>query len=543
MINKISVGASPHIRNNNSTKIIMTDFIIGLFPVLFVASAVYKKEFIYLFWFSIISAVVIDRFFVKIFKLPKEEYSISSVITAILLMLTFSPDIPFWIVFLGIFFALFLGKFIFGGLGQNLFNPALIGRVFLMISFPQYIFKYNSFDSQTGATALKVLDNLSMDFFSRAKIILFSIDVDGSMGETSLIAVLLGYIYLTVRKRIKGQYPLLMVLTVLIVGYLTGGNGLEYVLSSGVIFGAIYFLTDPVTTPYTHGAKKAYVILVGITIVIIKNYTNQPEGVVYAILFGNAVTPLFNKLFKPKVFGREKDMKEFYNLIKVILFTAFCIFILNFIDDKYSKKIEIKKENLLLKEMKKLVPNGKRFDFYNESKYYNGFLFIPAYDNEEKIIAYVIKGKTRGYRDKEMEFLLGVDLNGKTLGHKIIHHQETLGLGSKIAEKEFDDIWVNKDINSDFNKGVDSPSGATYTFLNFFKTVKEILNIYEEKFIKEPVVEKKIIVEKIVEKVTSPQAVEVLPPKEGEVKPPEEKTNEQVEPSSTPDAKASGGGE
>jgi len=334
---------------------------------------------------------------------------------------------------------------------------------------------------------------------------------------------------------------LLMAITVLIGGFLTGGNGVEYLLSGGVIFGAIYFLTDPVTTPYTHGAKKTYAILVGVTIVIIKNYTNQPEGVVYAILFGNAVTPLFNKLFKPKVFGREKDMKEFYNLIKVFLFTVFCIFVLNFIDDKYSKKIEIKKENLLLKEMKKLVPNGEKFDFYNESKYYNGFLFIPAYDSEKKIIAYVIKGKTRGYRDKEMEFLLGVDLKGKTLGHKIIHHQETLGLGSKIAEKEFEDLWVNKDINSDFNKGVDSPSGATYTFLNFFKTVKEILSIYEEKFIEKPAVKKKIIIEKIVEKVTSPQAIEVLPKQEDEVKPPEEKTKEQLEPTPILDTKVSNG--
>ena len=543
MIAKINVGASPHIRNNNSVKIIMTDFIIALFPVLLVSSAVYKKDFIFLFWFSIISAVVIDRFFVKVFKLPKEEYCISSIITAILLMLTFSADMPFWIVFLGIFFALFLGKFIFGGLGQNLFNPALIGRVFLMLSFPQYIFRDYNISGQTGPTILQILNNENTSYFSGLKNILFGINQTGSMGETSLLAIILGFIYLSVRKRINWKYPFLMMITVLIGGFLSGANGFDYLLTGGVLFGAIYFLTDPVTSPYTKGAKKAYVVLVGIIVVIIKNYTDQPEGIVYAILFGNVMTPLFNKLFKPRVFGRKKDMKEIYNLIKILLFTAFCIVILNLVDKKYSKSIETKKDNILLKEMKNLVPQGKRFDFYNESKYYNGYLFIPVYNEEEKEIAYIVKGKSKGYKNKDMEFLLGIDLQGKTLGHKIIHHQETLGLGSKIAEKEFEDLWINKDIDSDFNKEIDSASGATYTFLNFFKTVKEILSIYDEKYIKKPVIEKKTLTLKRISRVISPQAIEVMPPEEEQVNLPEEQSNIVLEPVQSAEETTDSGGQ
>jgi electron transport complex protein RnfG len=139
---------------------------------------------------------------------------------------------------------------------------------------------------------------------------------------------------------------------------------------------------------------------------------------------------------------------------------------LNFLDKKYSAKIEVQKENMLLKEMKKLIPEGERFDLYEDSKYYDGFLFIPTYKGDKKI-AYIVKGISRGYSEKDIEFLLALDLKGVTLGHKIINHQETLGLGSKISEKEYEDLWKGKDINSKFIKGIDSVNGETYTFLNF----------------------------------------------------------------------------
>lgn len=484
MTNKLKIGASPHIRNNLNTRVIMIDFLIGLFPIFLVGIFVHKSEFIFKMLFSLITAIILDAFFTRIFKLPKEDYGTSSIITSVLLTLSLPINIPLWILFFGIFFALLIGKFIFGGMGENLFNPALIGRVFLMFSFPQYVFHYKVVDGLSGATSLQLL-KYQKDLFESTvvyKDFIFGINKYNSLGEISFLALFFGFLYLSLRKRINFRYPLIMMLVVFWGGIIFDKNPIYYLLSGGVVFGAVYFLTDPVSSPHAHGAKKAYAIFVGILVVIIREFTQHPEGIAYAILIGNAFAPLFNKLFKPRVFGRGREMKEFYSLIKIVVFSILCILLLNFLDKRYSAKIEVQKENMLLKEMKKLIPLAENFDLYEESVYYDGFLFIPAYKGEKKI-AYIIKGQSRGYSEKDMEFLLAVDLKGVTLGHKIINHQETLGLGSKISEKEYEDLWKGKDINSKFIKEVDSASGATYTFLNFYKTVKEVLKIYNTRIL------------------------------------------------------------
>lgn len=523
MTNKLKIGASPHIRNNLNTKILMIDFFIGLLPIFLVGFFVHKSEFVFKIMFSLGTSLVLDIFFTRIFKLPKEDYRISSVITAILLTFSFPIDIPLWVLFFGIFFSLLIGKFIFGGMGQNLFNPALIGRVFLMFSFPQYAFHYKVMDGLGGATSLQLLKYQKSLFEStfNYKEFLFGINKYNSLGEISVVALFFGFLYLSLRKRINFRYPLIMMVVVFFGGLIFDKNPIYYLFSGGVVFGAIYFLTDPVSSPHTHGAKKAYAIFVGVLIVVIREFTKHPEGVAYAILIGNAFAPLFNKLFKPRVFGRGREMKEFYSLLKIVIFSILCILLLNFLDKRYSAQIEVQKENMLLKEMKKLIPVAEKFDLYEESMYYDGFLFIPAYKGEKKI-AYIIKGQSRGYSEKDMEFLLAVDLKGVTLGHKIINHQETLGLGSKISEKEYQDLWKGKDINSKFIKEIDSASGATYTFLNFYKTVKEVLKIYNTRIINTgeknnnsvKVVEEKNIEkteeEKPVEKELAPELTPVL---------------------------------
>jgi len=357
-------------------------------------------------------------------------------------------------------------------------------------------------DGLGGATNLQLLKYQKNLFESTVSYrdFIFGINKYNSLGEISLLALFFGFIYLSMRRRINFRYPLLMMITVFLGGVIFDKNPIYYLFSGGVMFGAVYFLTDPVSSPHTDGAKKAYGIFVGILIVVIREFTKYPEGVAYGILIGNAFAPLFNKLFKPRVFGRGKEMKEFYSLLKIIVFSILCILLLNFVDKKYSAKIEVQKENMLLKEMKKLIPEGDRFDLYEKSEYYEGFLFIPAY-KEEKKIAYIVRGTSRGYSEKDMEFLLALDLKGVTLGHKIIEHQETLGLGSKISEKEYEDLWKGKDINSKFVKGIDSVSGATYTFLNFYKTVKEVLKIYNARVINSKVINNSL--DKTVKEISS----------------------------------------
>lgn len=505
MTNKLTVSAAPHIRNNVNTRVLMIDFLISLIPVLFIATLSYGSEFIILLLSTVLMAYGMDKFFCLVLKLKSEKYALSSVISGVLLLLTFSIKTPLWIVFIGLFFSLFFGKFIFGGMGQNIFNPALLGKVILIISFPHYMIQEVSVDNIVFLNS-HFIKSGGVEFVRE------EITKGIPLGSLSIMAIFLGYIYLAIRKRIEWKNPIIALLTIFFGAYLLSENSLSYIFSQGVIFGCIYFLTDSVTSPVTRGGKIFHGVLVGLTFVLIRKFSEQPEAMVYALLFGNAVSPLVSKLFKPRVFGRKRDMKEILNLIKVLLIAFIGIYLLNLVDTKYSSVIESKRENLVFGEMKKLVPKGERFDLYNESKYYDGFLFIPVYDSTDNKIAYIVRGKTKGYKDRTIEFLLGIDLKGKTLGHRILKHQETLGIGSKLADKEYEKLWVNKDINSYFDKTIDVPSGATYTFLNFFKTVKEILGIYEDKFLKEPVVEKKVIIEKIVEKeVTTEQAIEVAP--------------------------------
>jgi electron transport complex protein RnfD len=153
---KLSVGASPHVRNNVNTNIVMIDFLISLLPIILVAIAVFKMKFIILLLFSLLIGILIDYLSSVVLKIEGKSCYLSSIITTLLLILTLPINTPLWIVFFGITFSLIVGKLIFGGLGQNLFNPALLGRVFLMMSFPQYIFQYNYIDNVTGATMLQL---------------------------------------------------------------------------------------------------------------------------------------------------------------------------------------------------------------------------------------------------------------------------------------------------------------------------------------------------------------------------------------------------
>ena len=487
MINKLKISSNPHVRNNANTFKVMVDFIISLLPAIIVGIIVHGKEFSEMLIFGVVTGLIIDKIFSYILKINGKSFSSATIITVLLLILSMPIGVPLWVIFLGIMFSIVIGKLIFGGLGQNIFNPALLGRIFLMISFPQYMYNYHGIDNQAGATMLQLLkySDVSntyklMDFLKNSFV---EIKKYNSIGETSLIALLVGFLYLIFRKRIDYKIPLVMFLVVVFGGYFVGKNGIMYALSGGIVFGAIYFLTDPVSSPYSFKAKVAYATFVGLMIVYIRENTSHPEGVAYAIFFGNIITPLLDKLFMPRVFGRRNNMREAVKIAKVFLLT-FCILIaVYFVNIAVQNKIENQTEKKLVKEMKKIIPKGEYFDFQENSKIVDGFLFIPVYNGKKENIGYIVQGKSKGYSKNEIEFLLGIDLEGKTLGHIILSSKETLGLGSQIESPEYKDLWVGKDLNTQFKKGIDSPSGATYTFLNFFKTIKNVLAIYNEQIL------------------------------------------------------------
>ncbi len=487
MIKKLKVASAPHLRRQTTTRGTMIDVVISLIPVTIMAIKYFGSVVINLLLISLLVTGVAQYIGEKLLKRESELGDYSFVVTAMLLTLSLPHTTPYWVLVLGSVFAIIFGKIIYGGLGKNLFNPALLGRVFMMVSFPQYILNYKNYDGSAGATILPLMKYTSMDsiydtFGGKSEFIkgLFTgHEILGSMGEVSIIAILLGLIYLKLRGHVKLSVPFIIILVVFIGGYFGGNNPLVYILSGGLIFGAVYMATDMVTSPYTKVGKIIYSLLIGLGILIIRKFTSHPEGVAYAILFGNIFVPFINKYTKPRVFGRGYNMKE----VKIALISLVLTLVGLLLIFQMDKSLEGSKEAKILLEKEKImlsmVEEGTRVAKDGETKIYGGYLFRPVYNINEEKIAYIVEAKSKGYGKSEIEFLMAMDLKGVCIGHHILAHEETKGLGSRIASSEWKNVFVSTTKKSKFDKEADAFIGATYTFLNMHKTIIDILKSYE----------------------------------------------------------------
>jgi len=265
-----------------------------------------------------VAACMLFEFLIQKFLMKKEPtlWDGSAILTGILLAFNLPSNLPVWIVILGALAAIGIGKMSFGGLGSNIFNPALVGRVFLLISFPAQmttwpvpeVMSMNYTDVETGATILTILKSGSTDLPSYTQMLLG--DRGGSLGEVGAIALVLGLIFMLVRKIITWHIPVAIIGTVLIfTGILHAvnptqfANPLIHLLSGGLLLGAIFMATDYVTSPLSKKGMIIYGIGIGILTTVIRLFGSYPEGMSFAILIMNAFTPLINSYIKPKHFG------------------------------------------------------------------------------------------------------------------------------------------------------------------------------------------------------------------------------------------------
>ena len=226
-----------------------------------------------------------------------------------LLALILPPTTSWYAASLGSVFAIFIGKHIFGGLGANIFNPALIARAFLMATYPEMLttfIKPKFVDAVSSATPL-VLKKFSQTL--TPSLDLFLGNVSGSLGETSAICIIIGGLYLLIRQIADWRIPLSLILTTVIISFIgfiiapAKGGVLFHILSGGLLLGAFFMATDPVTTPTTKRGRYIFGIGCGVLILIIRYFSGLGEGVMYSILFMNALTPLINRYTKPRRFG------------------------------------------------------------------------------------------------------------------------------------------------------------------------------------------------------------------------------------------------
>lgn len=315
------VSPAPHLHTKVSTRSLMRDVIIALTPAIIVSVLFYGWSELLILAFSVASCVFLEWAITKyLMKAPSTVGDLSAVVTGLLLAMNLPSTTPIWVVFVGAVIAIAVAKMSFGGIGQNVFNPAITARVFLLISFPSIMTDWtvpqgfiHSTDAVSGATLLGLFSEGGVEAIQGVDYLqtLFY-NIGGSAGEISAIALLAGFVYLCVRKVIKPWITLSIFATVAIFsGIFYAINPAVYpdplfsLLSGGLILGACFMATDYVTSPMSDKGGVIYGIGIGILVMLIRLFGSYPEGMSFAILIMNMTVPLINIWCHQKKYGRK----------------------------------------------------------------------------------------------------------------------------------------------------------------------------------------------------------------------------------------------
>ena len=327
-MNRLLVSPAPHIHAAVSTKSLMRDVVIALLPAVIVSVVFYGLGEIVVLGTSVVSCILVEYLITKfLLKKPSTVCDYSAVVTGILLALNLPYTTPWWVVFIGALFAVGVVKMTFGGLGQNIFNPAIAGRVFLLVSFPAYMTNWQmpgglfGVDAVSGATPLGLINEGIMNGQTVPEIMsanglsysqmLFA-NIGGSVGEISALALLAGFVYLLVRKVVRPHITLSIWATVALVSLVFWlaapdrfTDPLFNLLSGGMLLGSCFMATDYVTSPMSVKGGIVYGIGIGFITLMIRYFGSYPEGMSFAILIMNSTVPLINMWFHQKKYGRK----------------------------------------------------------------------------------------------------------------------------------------------------------------------------------------------------------------------------------------------
>ncbi len=312
MSDLMKVSSNPHVRSKTDTSSIMLTVVIALLPAAGFGIYNFGLDALILILVTVASTVLTEFVFEKVCRRKVTIGDYSAVVTGLLLALNLPASAPWWIGVVGGVFAILVVKMLFGGLGQNFMNPALGARCFLIISFTSIMTNFDC-DAYTGATPLAAIKTGE----SAPELIDMIIGrTAGTIGETSMIALLVGAAFLLVMKVIDLRVPGSYILSFVVFIILFSGHGLdfEYILSQlaggGLMLGAFFMATDYVTRPITKNGQYVFGIFLGIMTGIFRIFGPSAEGVSYAIILGNLLVPLIEKVTKPTAFGKKKTKKE-----------------------------------------------------------------------------------------------------------------------------------------------------------------------------------------------------------------------------------------
>ena len=320
---RLKVSSTPHVREKISIEDVMLDVIIALMPAAFAGVLIFGQRAFLVMLLSVICCVGFEWLYQRIAHKKSTIGDMSAVVTGMLYAFCLPVNVPLYIVVIGALVAIVIVKQLFGGIGQNFMNPALVGRAFVLASFPLAMTTYsldkiNFFDSAaiTGATPLSsefqgqiptAMEQL-FGFYKSGQ------PIPGCIGETCAIALLIGFAYLLIRRVISVRIPFAFIGSVMVMTWLCGDfavasaqNPVTAVLSGGVLLGAIFMATDYVTSPTTPLGQIIFGIGCGVLTCVIRFWGGYPEGVSFAILLMNILTPLLDRCTRPKPFGKVKE--------------------------------------------------------------------------------------------------------------------------------------------------------------------------------------------------------------------------------------------
>lgn len=326
---KLTISLSPHIHSGDSVNRRMWNVVIALIPALVIAVITFGIPALWVILLSV-GACLLTEFLIARF-LFHEEFTLmngSALITGILLGFNLPSILPWWMVIIGAVVAIGIGKMSFGGLGCNIWNPALVGRVFLLLSFPAAMTTWptgidspyhqphtgasmaaSASDGNTGATILSYLNADKTDISNYDLLDMAIGHMNGSLGEVGGFAILLGLIYLLATRTISWHIPVSVLASAALFSWVFGGNPVLDILAGGLLLGAVFMATDYVTSPMTHTGQLIFGFLIGFITIIIRRFSAYPEGISFAILLMNSFVPLINRYCRPMMFGARERRK------------------------------------------------------------------------------------------------------------------------------------------------------------------------------------------------------------------------------------------
>ncbi len=306
MSQKLYISSSPHIHTNSTTKNIMADVIISLLPATVAGAIIFGARALLVVAVCVATTIISEFLFNKFAKREQTIGDLSAAVTGLILGLNMPSIVPIWQAVFGSIFAIIVVKCFFGGLGCNIVNPAIAAKVFMVVTFGSFVIAGFPVDSVAGATPLEELEKGILPDLSN----LFTGNIGGAIGETCVIALLLGFAYLLIKKVITWHLPVSYILTTFVLTLaVLGGDvvtSLAYVMSGGLLLGAIFMATDYVTSPATKVGKLIFGFGAGLITVAIRFWGIYPEGVSFAILLMNILNPYIEKWSELKIFGGKK---------------------------------------------------------------------------------------------------------------------------------------------------------------------------------------------------------------------------------------------